>query len=172
MRYFELKECRYNKEDEAEVLVLPYKDNQYKFVIFLASEGVKFEDFRTSLTGEILTRLQMNAIRSCVNVTIPKFKLTYEPQMKQLLQQLGVSQLFTENCDLKEVSNVGNLYVDDIIHKAVVEVNEEGTEAAAVTGMTMRLTSIPMDTVDFRADRPFVFGIFYDDEPIFLGQYC
>ncbi|VDM77580.1 unnamed protein product, partial [Strongylus vulgaris] len=54
MRYFELKECRYSKEEEAEVLVLPYKDNQYKFVIFLPSEGAKFEDFRTSLTGEIL----------------------------------------------------------------------------------------------------------------------
>ncbi|CAJ0589618.1 unnamed protein product [Cylicocyclus nassatus] len=172
MSYHRLRGCRYYKEDDAELLTLPYKDKEYEFVIFLPAES-KFEGFRGGLSGEILKKLHKNARRDRVNVTIPKFKISSEPPMKKMLQQLGISQLFSENCDLKGVSDKETLYVDDVIHKAVVEVNEEGTEAAAVTGATMMLTSMPMDEpIDFRADRPFVYGIYCGEEPIFIGQYC
>ncbi|VDM66381.1 unnamed protein product [Strongylus vulgaris] len=173
MRFHQLEECRYNREDEVEVLALPYKDHNYEFVVFLPSERVKFEDFRALLTGEILKRFHMHANKSSVNVIIPKFKLTSEPQVKEMLEHIGINQLFKFSCDLKGVSDRENLYVDDVIHKAVVEVNEEGTEAAAVTAFTMVLGCASMGLpIDFYADRPFVFGIFCGNEPIFIGQYC
>ncbi|KHJ81787.1 hypothetical protein OESDEN_18525 [Oesophagostomum dentatum] len=94
--------------------------------------------------------------------------------MKDMLQQLGIKQLFGGNCDLRGISEKEELCVDDVIHKAIIEVNEEGTEAAAVTAVRMKTTSISarMEPIRFRADHPFVYGIYCGDEPIFFGQYC
>ncbi|CAJ0589617.1 unnamed protein product [Cylicocyclus nassatus] len=173
MRYQALEFCGYNNEEGTETLTIPYKNGKYRFVIFLPAQN-RFEEFRSNLDSKVLRQLHQNAKGCIVDVTIPKIKLSSEPPMKEMLQQLGIRQLFSENCDLKGVSNEESLYIDDVIHKAVVEVNEEGTEAAAVTAATVELMSCvinPYATI-FRADRPFIYGIYCNDEPIFIGQYC
>ncbi|KIH46530.1 hypothetical protein ANCDUO_23415 [Ancylostoma duodenale] len=193
-----LKNCRFTIAHGTQVLALPYKDKEYEFVIFLPLESVKFEEFRVNLTGAIMKELLETADKESagvnvsssikdleelistelwpflVKVTIPKFKTTSQPQMKHMLQQLGINQLFEGGCDLKGVCETEDLFVDDVIHKAVVEVSEEGTKAAAATGMVMMrrrpMPQLPPPT--FRADHPFAYGIFLLGEPIFIGQYC
>ncbi|EYC18716.1 hypothetical protein Y032_0026g1326 [Ancylostoma ceylanicum] len=118
-----LKDCRFTVAHGTQVLALPYKDKEYEFVIFLPLESVKFEDFRENLTGAVMKELLEKATKEStgVNVTIPKFKTTSQPQMKQMLQRLGISHLFESGCDLKGVCETEDLFVDDVIHKAVVE---------------------------------------------------
>ncbi|RCN45364.1 serine proteinase inhibitor [Ancylostoma caninum] len=168
-----LKDCRFTIAHGTQILALPYKDKDYEFVIFLPLESVTFEEFRANLTGAIMKELLDIAERepAGVNVTIPKFKTSSQPEMKQMLQRLGISQLFECGCDLKGVCEHEDIYVEDVIHKAVVEVTEEGTEAAAATGAVMMTRSMPINP-DFFADHPFVYGIFRGEEPIFIGQYC
>ncbi|KIH56342.1 hypothetical protein ANCDUO_13475 [Ancylostoma duodenale] len=89
------------------------KDKEYEFVIFLPLESVKFEEFRTNLTGAVMKELLETAENESAGVN---------PQMKHMLQQLGISQLFEGGCDLKGVCGTEDLFVDDVIHKAVVEV--------------------------------------------------
>ncbi|KHJ88752.1 serpin B6 domain protein [Oesophagostomum dentatum] len=172
----ELKDCRYANRHGIQLLTLPYMGKSYEFVIFLPSQRGKFEEFRKNLTAEMMGELLKSArsLSSGIDVTIPKFKLTSQPQMKSMLQRLGIKQLFGNGCDLRGISEKEEISVDDVIHKAIIEVNEEGTEAAAVTAVRMITTSIsaPMEPIRFRADHPFVYGIYCGDEPIFFGQYC
>lgn len=168
-----MKTCRYSTDEGVEVLALPYKDKEYEFVIFLPFESVSFPEFREQLTGNKMTELLATAreVPSGINVTIPKFKMEKSLDMKEMLVKLGIADLFSDtSCDLSGVSP-DPLYVSDVIHKAVIEVNEEGTEAAAATGMVMMARSMLME-IDFVADRPFLYGIFRHGEPIFIGQYC
>ncbi|WKY08902.1 hypothetical protein Q1695_001799 [Nippostrongylus brasiliensis] len=199
MALSQLKDCRYTSGEGADVLVLPYKDHDYEFAIFLPFEfSVTFEEFRSGFNGEKMKLLLKHAEKNPggVNVTIPKFKLSSSPNIKEMLVSLGITDLFDDStCDLGGVSP-DPLYVGDAIQKAIVEVNEEGTEAAAATAIKMRMRTLrniypvseegteaaaatgmmmmvrmmPMEQ-DFLANRPFVYGIFRDEEPIFIGQY-
>ncbi|VDM72220.1 unnamed protein product [Strongylus vulgaris] len=119
-----LRNCRYMTGHGAQVLALPYKDKDYEFVIFLPSEDVKFEDFRAGLTGQIMKELLEQAGKETngVNIRIPKFKVTSQPQIKKMLQELGINHLFSDHCDLKGLSEKEDLCINDVIHKAVVEV--------------------------------------------------
>ncbi|CAJ0589616.1 unnamed protein product [Cylicocyclus nassatus] len=193
-----LKNCRFTIGNGVQVLALPYKDKEYEFVIFLPLEGVSFEEFRSNLNGQVMKELLQQAGKETngVNIRIPKFKVSSQPQIKEMLQKLGINHLFSDKCDLKGVSDKEDLYIDDVIHKAVVEVSEEGTKAAAATGMVANRMRRPMvDEAEqgrdplaeqlkelmftlrniydvFIADRPFVYGIFHGYQPILIGQYC
>jgi serpin B len=101
------------------------------------------------------------ALRSAeVRVTLPKFKLTSQFHMARVLSAMGMRTAFTHKADFSGITTAGDIFIDDVIHKAYVDVHEEGTEAAAATGITMTLTSArPDKVVDFKADHPFVFLI-------------
>ncbi|XGW05969.1 hypothetical protein V3C99_016373 [Haemonchus contortus] len=168
-----VKTCRYSQGDGVQVLALEYKDKNYEFVIFLPSQDVPFAQFRESITGEKIQELLGQASSGGVDVTIPKFKLSSSPNLKSMLQSLGVTDLFnSHDCDLHGVSP-DELYVADAIHQAVIEVDEKGREpdpvAEAVAKRMFTLRNIhPL----FRADHPFLYGVFRDHKPIFIGQYC
>ncbi|KIH46781.1 hypothetical protein ANCDUO_23163, partial [Ancylostoma duodenale] len=163
------------------------EDKEYEFVIFLPRKKGKFEKFRANLTGAIMKKLVEIAREETesMNVTIPKFKITSDPPMKEMLQQLGIVQLFESGCDLRGVCETEHLFVDDVIHKAVVEewflfcedigvlchakVDEEGREldpvAAKGKGMIFTLPNIyPV----FQADHLFVYGVFRGSKSILV----
>jgi serpin B len=96
-----------------------------------------------------------------VNLFIPKFKIEYEKTLNDALKQLGMGIAFSGSADFSGISNVP-LQISEVRQKACIEVNEEGSEAAAVTVISIELTSIgPSEPqkVTFRADRPFLFAI-------------
>jgi len=101
---------------------------------------------------------------------LPRFKSSFGFEASEVLKDLGLTLPFTGG-DLTEMvdSSVGgNLLVSSIFHKSVVEVNEEGTEAATATAAVVLLRSMPMDPLDFEADRPFVFLIREDTTRVLL----
>ncbi|PIO56559.1 hypothetical protein TELCIR_22041 [Teladorsagia circumcincta] len=93
--------------------------------------------------------------------------------MKHMLQKLGVTELFSSDaCDLKGVSP-DELYVGDVVHQAVIEVDEEGGEPDAVAQeISKRMFTLRNIFPIFRADRPFLYGIFHNHELVLIGQYC
>ncbi|KAK6056526.1 hypothetical protein COOONC_05968 [Cooperia oncophora] len=102
-----MKASSYLDTGTTKVLALPYKNENYKFIIFLPSENVSFTQFREELTGDKIRELLGQARERFhgVNVTIPKFKMSSSPEMKQILQELGVTALFRNGtCDLREIS--------------------------------------------------------------------
>jgi serpin B len=97
-----------------------------------------------------------------VRVTIPKFKITQEFDLNKTLEAMGMPAAFsTKDADFSGMDGQRDLFLSNVVHKAFVDVNEEGTEAAAATAVAVGATSAPPsgEPVEFRADRPFVFMI-------------
>ena len=91
-------------------------------------------------------------------IYLPKFKLEYEKTLNRILQAMGMGIAFSEAADFTRINRGGSLFISNVKHKTFVEVNEEGTEAAAATSVEISLdSSIPPPAM--RIDRPFVFLI-------------
>lgn len=109
-----------------------------------------------------------------VRVHLPKFKLEETYDLKTPLAELGVLDVFDSGkADLSGMSGARDLHVSKIVHKSFVEVNEEGTEAAAATAGMVMLCSLPMEE-DFNADHPFLFFIRHNPTKsiLFFGRFA
>ena len=88
---------------------------------------------------------------------MPRFEFAYDRSLGDDLKEMGLDIAFTEDADFTGISAI-DLYIADVIHKTYIKVNEEGTEAAAVTAIVMETTSINPSN-EIRLDRPFLFAI-------------
>ena len=125
-------------------------------LIFLPRKKINFSDLQ-SMFAEVET----NPLRKTrVEIHLPRFKTTSLFDLKQSLTALGLTDAFDPQlADFSGISGTRDLFISAAVHKAFVEVNEEGTEAAAATGIGIGVTSMPMPPKIFRADRPFIFLI-------------
>jgi serpin B len=89
-------------------------------------------------------------------ITMPKFKFSYGIDLKDILESLGMSIAFSDHADFSRISSTG-LTITEVKHKAYIDVNEDGTEAAAATSVGMGLTAAP--TKNIILDKPFIFAI-------------
>ena len=150
-----------NYEEKFQAISLPYGDGRISMYIFLPYRESDLNTFLDSLNAESWEHWVSQFHEQEVMLVMPKFKLEYEKVLNDPLHSLGMGIAFAHGgadfsrmADLKSLGK--NLYIGEVIHKAVVEVNEEGTEAAAVTSIGIRATSLPPQ---FIADRPFFFAI-------------
>eukprot|EP00091_Calanus_sinicus_P024391 TRINITY_DN8701_c0_g1_i3.p1 TRINITY_DN8701_c0_g1~~TRINITY_DN8701_c0_g1_i3.p1 ORF type:complete len:186 (-),score=35.07 TRINITY_DN8701_c0_g1_i3:24-581(-) len=121
-------------ETEAlDILELPYEDTKTSMIFFLPKNGRSSSNIMDSVARYKLHSLR-NVQTSNVVISIPKFKLTFKTALRQEMMSLGMRDLFTDNANFTYISNQP-LQVSDGIHKAFIEVNEEGTEAAAATAV-------------------------------------
>ncbi|XP_014437462.1 serpin B7 isoform X1 [Tupaia chinensis] len=105
-----------------------------------------------------------------VEVFLPQFKIEKDYEIKHYLKALGLKDIFDESkADLSGIASGGRLYISKLMHKSYIEVTEEGTEAAAVTGSNIVEKQLPEFKV-FRADRPFIFIIRKNDIILFIGK--
>ncbi|VDM68299.1 unnamed protein product [Strongylus vulgaris] len=105
-------------------------------------------------------------------MSIPKMKIETDFKLKEALIALGVSEMFSDNADLSGISSMNQLKVSDAAHKAIIEVDEEGTTAAAATAIKMVAESARMDDpIMFIADHPFIFILTKNKHPLFMGQF-
>jgi len=160
-----------------EVIELPYAGDSLSMFIILPDRGTTLAELENSLTFDDLVnvRQKFRMRLAEVQLYLPKFRLDERLSLVQLLAAMGMRDLFTEGvADLSGIDGSRELYVSEVLHRAVVEVNEEGTEAAAATAMVMmECTSRSMDTPRvFRADRPFLFFIQHraTKSVLFLGR--
>jgi serpin B len=166
----------YTETDTLQVLEMPYaQDGGKQLSMFvLLPNGNDLAPLEDSLTVQKLAEWRNSLSSRRVEVYFPKFKLETKYSLPRTLASMGMPTAFTGQADFSGMDGTRNLYIGDVIHQAFVEVNEEGTEAAAATAVIMRLTAIreePPIPV-FRADHPFLFLI-QDNESgniLFIGR--
>jgi serine protease inhibitor len=143
----------------ATVAELPYGGDAFVMTILLPDEGVNLDTFIAGLSAGTWTGALGELRDSDVDLALPKFRLAWEDMLNDELKALGMRQAFVpDGARFTRISrSMGeHLYIDFVKQKAFVDVNEAGTEAAAVTVVGIGVTSAPMPV---RIDRPFVFAI-------------
>jgi len=163
----------YGKGDDYEVLRLPY-GNKKLYMYFILPYNSNINELIDSLDSE-----KFNAIRESIAdedeviVGIPRYKVEYGiKNLNDVLKKMGMASAFEMDADFSKIRE--GIFISRVLHKAVIEVNEEGSEAAAVTVVEMLESAEMEDPTSFVADRPFVFAI-RDEETgtmLFMGKYC
>ncbi|MBN1195402.1 MAG: serpin family protein [Methanomicrobiaceae archaeon] len=166
---------RYAENDDLQLLGMPYEHGNGKKIsmVVLLPKGDDLSMIESSLNAEYLAAVQKSATSRHVMVWFPKFTLETKYSLPDTLGSMGMPTAFTAAADLSGMDGTRNLFISDVIHQAYVDVNEEGTEAAAATGVVVSLSAAPAEPVPvFRADHPFLFFI-QDDETgniLFMGR--
>ncbi|KAM6168000.1 uncharacterized protein O8D03_008265 [Erethizon dorsatum] len=146
---------------QAKILEIPYKGKALSMFVLLPDEVDGLQKLEDNLTGEKLmewTSLQ-NMAKLKVHLHLPRFKVEESYDLNTVLTDMGMVKAFSaKDADFSGMSRNGGLVVSQVKHKSFVEVNEEGTEAAAATGVEMGFTSSPVYE-DFHCDHPFLFFI-------------
>jgi serpin B len=151
---------------------LPYAGGQLSMLVLLPEEG-RFDDVETGLDAGVLAETLAGLRPDPVFLTLPKFKFEWEAKdLPEDFMALGMTDAFSGAADFSGMTGKPELFIGAILHKAFVGVDEAGTEAAAATVVVMDRAAAPMDPVEFRVDRPFLFVI--RDNPtgtiLFLGR--
>jgi serpin B len=165
------EDVRHAKADGLQLLRLSYGKGGLSMVVLLPESPGGLPGLESRLDAATLTGWLAGMRRQNVQVYLPRFRVDTEFQLNQALAALGMKQAFTSAADFSGMDPKKRLFLSAVIHQAFVEVNEEGTEAAAATGAVMSLTSMPMEPTVFRADHPFIYMIMGpDDEILFMGR--
>ncbi|XP_033117898.1 leukocyte elastase inhibitor-like isoform X2 [Anneissia japonica] len=147
----------YDSENKCAVLDLPYKGNDLSMLIVLPDEVDGLTRLENKLSASLLQSWTSKLESEKVELWLPKFSLSQKFQLNDALTKMGMGYLFdAAKADLSGIAE--ELFVSEVIHKAFIEVNEEGSEAAAATAVKMMKRSIELVT-QFRADHPFLFVI-------------
>ncbi len=151
----------YQAADGLQVLEMPYVDGKLSMLVLLPKEIEGLPALEEKLTAENLRQWTTGLRRQRVIVYLPRFKLTSQFGLNDALQAMGMTLAFDDlKADFSRMSPGEGLYISAVVHKAFVDVNEEGTEAAAATGVIMAPRAAIVDEPPtFRADHPFLFLI-------------
>jgi len=158
----------YMATEEFQALQMPYRGETLAMLVLLPRERDGLAAFENSLTVETLDQVLKAAHKQEVEVYFPRFTLETSFSLKATLTEMGMADAFNGDADFMGMIEYTSdaapeevVRISDVIHKAFVDVNEEGTEAAAATAVTMvaKTVSIPEPPPVFRADHPFIFLI-------------
>jgi serpin B len=154
-------EFYYTETEGVQILGLPYTGGDLAMVILLPKSQTGLVQLEKEFQAGNVQKWLSKLAQEKVEVSLPRFKLEAQFQLNQSLRELGMIDAFNENkADFSGMSKPDRLFIKNVIHKAFVEVNEEGTEASAATAVIMGIKSAPpKKTYVFRADHPFVFLI-------------
>jgi serpin B len=163
---------QYMRGDGYQALELAYISNSVRVLFVLPDQG-QMAAFEAKLNGALFDQTRQALSRHSVDVRIPRFKYEAEFALKEALKALGMQRAFTTgSADLSGITGApGEIYIDQVYHKAFVAMDEQGTEAAAATAVVATAVSAP-PPAQFVADRPFLFFIY--DQPtgqiLFAGR--
>ena len=153
-------EFGYAEDDTLQVIEMPYAGGDLSMVVLLPKAQDGLPALERSMTAERVDQWLQGLRPRSVQVFLPRFKTTTEFKLNEVLAHLGMRLAFDANAaDFSGMTGTRDLYISAVVHKAFVDVNEEGTEAAAATGVVMALKAMPMKPPVFRADHPFLFLI-------------
>lgn len=147
---------------EATAIELPYKDSDLVMLIILPNEKTGLVDIESGMESLDMDVLFKTMVRTEVEVSLPKFKVEFETQMKTPLQKMGMKKMFTESADFGNLLDNNSVQISDVVHKTFIEVNEVGTEAAAATVLFSVGSAGPgqrKPVVEFKVNRPFYYQI-------------
>lgn len=155
---------------------IPYKGDKHSMLVVLPKEGVTLSSVEDSLHSKVVHYTSSGYMPE-INLELPKFKMTIPLKLTTVLKDMGMSSAFDRGrAEFSKMSSERRLFISDVVHKAFIDVNEEGTEAAAATAVVMKAESEignqRTKPIDFIANRPFVFFI-VDNETsaiLFVGR--
>ena len=164
----------YLQNNDIQAVELPYGDGDFRMAIVLPGKEISLQSLISNMSDEQLLNW-LGSFQSCQGVLeFPKFKFAYEKKLNDMLANLGMGVAFDgEKADFSNLyEGPGNAFISLVMHKSFIQVDEEGTEAAAATSVTITLTSAGSDEFYMRVDRPFIFVLY--DKPsqtiLFIGK--
>jgi len=150
----------YYVNETTHVIDIPYGNGQFSMMVLLPVEGKKTDDVLEILDKKSIENWNSSIQPIEAELIMPKFKIEYKALLNETLSDMGMEIAFTDRADFTRLfEEKYGLMISKVIHKAVIEVNEEGTEAAAVTGVEVSLTSLPPEKPVLTLNRPFIFFI-------------
>jgi serpin B len=170
----ESKKLNYAGNSVVQILQLPYKDEELSMFILLPKEN-DISTLEAKLDANYFSNLKDKMSSEWIDLYLPKFKMELKFKLKEKLYKMGMPTAFSTGADFSGITSDADLYIDQVIHQSFVEVDEEGTEAAAATAVVVQTTSIGSPTpkpITFRADHPFIFLIQHKDsgQILFMGK--
>jgi serpin B len=169
----QIAEFGYHETDDAQVLSMPYQGKALSMVVVLPRQADGLAAIEGKLDAEALKGWTADLQQRKVSVYLPRFKIESSFSLSKQLSELGMKDAFDpDRADLSGMDGSRDLFIKEVIHKSFVEVNEEGTEAAAATGVVVGVRSAPAPPPEFRADHPFLFFIRHDatGAVLFIGR--
>ncbi|XGW30192.1 hypothetical protein V3C99_009305 [Haemonchus contortus] len=161
------------EDDDVQVLSLRYLDTSYALNIFLPKNRTGLRDFRARLTGERVQSLLSKLEKTNITIPIPKMKIEVDFNLEEVMKRMGVIEAFSNNADLSDITRKLRLKVSAPAHRAIIEIDEDGTTAAAATysrGLKSR-SVIVGGRRKFDANHPFLFILTKNNIPLFIGQF-
>ena len=167
----------YLRDDQAQGFVKYYQGGRYAFVALLPDKGISVLDYVEGLDGQQLKALLDNPTSVPVAVTMPKFESEMEVDLVEVLKEMGMDLPFdSAQADFTDLgtSPDGNLYINEVLHKAFIEVEEKGTRGGAATVVGMNSEGAPEEPEEqmvVTLDRPFVYLVVDTSSmlPVFMG---
>jgi serpin B len=165
----------YTETEDLQIIELPYTGNEISMTIFLPREGVELSDVINSIDKDSVSEWIDSMYETEVDIYLPKFEFETSYGLNDYLIELGMQDAFSNFADFSGIDGRPDLFISDVLHKAFINVSEEGTEAAAATAVVINLKSIDgggSSRLTFNADHPFLFLIQHKETGtiLFLGS--
>jgi serpin B len=152
-------EFNYREDEGLQILELPYTGNDLSMILLLPGEPDGLANLEEKLAAKNLNLWIENLEKTEVQVFLPRFAPTFPFRLDDTLKSMGMVDAFSDQADFSGMDGARTLFIGAILHKAFVDVNEQGTEAAAATAVMMQTKALFFPAAIFRADHPFVFVI-------------
>lgn len=153
--------------------IKPYKDERFSFAALLPKDGKSLEEELPAMTGSDWHELISGKLRTEVNVEMPEFRYDSNMDLRNTLNGMGVSHLFdSDTADFSRMTDIGGTYVRKVLHGTHIEVDRNGTKAAAYTAVAAAFGFFPnFPKYSVILDKPFLFAVIHSESgiPIFLG---
>jgi serpin B len=166
---------RYFGDDEVQVCELPYRGGKTSMLVVLPKQSDGLPALEAKLSGERIDGWIAGLAHADVAVKLPRFQVTWATDLVEVLKQLGMPTAFdASKADFTGMTKAAPLLIGAVLHKAWVQVDEAGTEAAAATVVMMLEGGMPRKPIEFTADHPFVFLIRHQETGaiLFAGRYA
>lgn len=173
----------YANTDGVSIVALPYLTRQDVFdengehIETKKLDGVNISMYLMMSDGsfspeEVLNKAEMDS--TYITLSVPKFNIEYSTGLNDILKTIGINRAFEENAEFEKMFDNGNMWIDSSIHKTYIKVDEEGTEAAAVTALGMAGSAMPPEPIEVKFNKPFTFVIKdnANGEILFMGEYA
>lgn len=154
---FQQDTFNYTSDALAQYVDMPYGNKAFSMTLIVPEYGKTTQEILGTLTVDKWNSIISNMHQSEIMLSVPRFKSENKFTLNDELKVMGMPIAFSESADFSKISNIG-LMISKVLHKTYIAVDEDGTEAAAVTAIEMIKTSMPIIPV-VRADRPFIFVI-------------
>jgi serpin B len=158
MSWSEGKIIHYAEGDGYQAVELPYKGTSMSMLILLPALD-RFEEFENALTAERVNEMVESLRNQDVIVKMPKFRFEASLGLADTLAGMGMPLAFTDQADFSGITTDRSLYISEVLHKAFISVDENGTEAAAATAVVMTMSAFPTQPITVSIDHPFIFLI-------------